>query len=698
MRLFMSDQFFDLFTKLPKDAQQGFVEFKDKFRECSTTNGLHLEPVKGAKDDSIRSARINRDFRVILSAGANGVFTVLYVGHHEEAYHWAENKKCVWNDVSQAYQIVTIQNTTENVSYATFKAPEKTQEKPTDYLSKVPTPDNVTDDQLKKIGIPTDSITAVRALRTWTDLERIENTLPDDAYERLFEFCDGGNIDIIVNEVQEGCAENGGDVLLSSNNRRHFIEITGTDLLAICEQGLEKWQLFLHPSQRKVVESGYKGTMKISGSAGTGKTVAALHRLKHLCENKQANVLFTTFTTTLCENLKSLAVKMDIVNGRYTLTNIDKLMVELAKKYSLGEVDYTGSLKLWQTVVETEATEFEPTFLKAEYEDVILYNGNETQDSYLRQTRIGRGRSLTRKQRVEVWGLVEKYRKLRAERGSYDRYEMFNRLTCYLNENNIRPFTNVIADEIQDFSNPELRFLRALVAEGANDLFLAGDPYQKVYSARKLNFAAAGINIRGSKSRKLKVNYRTTEEIKRRAVSVVKGVPFDDFDGGEENVVGYISLMHGDIPVYEMTETPDAEGKKVLDWIANLKNNGIEYSDICIAAPNNNALRKVKDLLHRQNIASYDRAGKTAEGNSKGINLCTFHSIKGLEFKAVILVGVNEQNVPSKITNAYPFTEKDSVQQKDYLMQMRSLLYVAITRAREATYITGCGEMCGLLK
>lgn len=699
MRLFMSDNFFDLFTKLPKNVQRGFIEFKTKFKENSIADGLHLEPIQGAKDKSLRSARLDLDYRVILAAGKNDVFTVLYVDHHEEAYRWAENKKCVWNDVSQAYQIITVQNTVESAPQANFApvATPITPAVPVQYLAKAPTPDNITDEQLVKIGVPKESVEMVRALRTWTDLENIEKALPDDAYERLVEFCDGGNLALMVVEVQEGRVADGADELLSNNNRRHFIEITDADLLAICEQGLEKWQLFLHPSQRKVVDSEYKGTMKISGSAGTGKTVAALHRLKHLCDKPLANVIFTTYTNALNDNLKALVAKMNIAE-RYTLTNIDKLMVEFANKYNLGKVDYTDGLKVWQSVVNTEATEFEPTFLKAEYEDVILYNGNETQEAYLKQARVGRCRSLTRKQRLEVWKLVEKYRKQREQIGSYDRYELFNRVTKYLNENGIHPYTNVIADEIQDFSNPELRFLRALVVEGANDLFLAGDPYQKVYSSKKLNFAAAGINIRGSKSRKLKVNYRTTEEIKRRAVSVVKGVPFDDFDGGEENIIGYVSLMHGAVPVYEMSESPEAEGKKVLDWLADLKKDGKEYSDICIAAPINSALRKVKDLLHKQNIPTYDRAGKSVEGNSKGVNLCTFHSIKGLEFTSVILMGVNEQNVPSKVTNAYPFTEKDTVQRKDYLLQMRSLLYVAITRARETTFITGTGEPCGLLK
>ena len=80
-----------------------------------------------------------------------------------------------------------------------------------------------------------------------------------------------------------------------------------------------------------------------------------------------------------------------------------------------------------------------------------------------------------------------------------------------------------------------------LVQEGRNDLFLTGDPIQRIYSGRKINFGAAGINVRGVRSRRLKINYRTTEPIKRVAVSVVKGQTFDDMDGGTESIKGYVN-------------------------------------------------------------------------------------------------------------------------------------------------------------
>lgn len=377
--------------------------------------------------------------------------------------------------------------------------------------------------------------------------------LPNDAYENIFNLMDGENIDDIIAGIESGRAKANEDELLSDNNKRRFVELTDDDeLQRIIDKDMDVWQLFLHPSQRKLVNADYKGTMKVSGGAGTGKTVAALHRMKYLTSNPNANVLFTTYTRTLKENLDGLVQKMDINRGRYVLNNIDQILIECARQYHIKDgfkiLDYTGdeeSLKLWREVLETEVTEFDEHFLYDEYIDVIVYFGNADAHSYMMQQRVGRTKALSRKQRMEIWKLVEKYVALKQERRYIDRLELFNETTNYLNEHNVRPFTNVIADEFQDFSNPELKFLRALVAEGRNDLFLTGDPMQRIYSGRKINFSTAGINVRGVRSRRLKINYRTTEPIKRVAVSIIKGQTYDDMDGGTESTKGYVSLIHG---------------------------------------------------------------------------------------------------------------------------------------------------------
>ena len=315
------------------------------------------------------------------------------------------------------------------------------------------------------------------------------------------------------------------------------------------------------------------------------------------------------------------------------------------------------------------------------------------------QPRVGRTRALSRKQRVDIWKLVEKYVALKQERRVVDRLELFNEATNYLNDNGIHPYTNVIADEFQDFSNPELKFLRALVAEGKNDLFLVGDPIQRIYSGRKMNFGAAGINVRGVRSRKLKINYRTTEPIRRMAVGVIKGVDYDDMDGGKESTNGYVALIHdGVAPQYKMVSDANAEVDQAMEWLEECQANDIKLSEICIAAPSMQLLKNIQSRLHRDGKEYRVLKGAQKQGCTDGIDLCTFHSLKGLEYRVIILIDVNERNIPSKVREGYPFSGMDKVAQKEFLSAKRSLLYVAITRARQLVFITGFGEKCELIK
>ena len=694
MRLFLSETCFEPLFALPKKIQTKVVNFQKKFRECTTANGMHLEPIAQFNDDSMRTARIDDNYRAVIGLIDDNAY-LLFVGTHETAYNWGIRKKLVWNNHTQACQIVTIQQTTETVVNTSSSEPQE------------PSPfNNIPEEKMLKIGVPQELIAQVMQIKTLDDLDPLEEYLPSDAYENIFNLLDGEEIDNIIAEIEEGQAKADEDQLLSNNNRRRFVELTDDeDLQRILDNDMDKWQLFLHPSQQKLVDADYKGTMKVSGGAGTGKTVAALHRLKHLCENPNTKVLFTTYTRTLKENIDELIKKMDICRSRYTLNNIDQVLIETARQYKVKEgykvLDYSGdeeSLKLWREVLETEVTEFDEKFLYDEYIDVIVYFGNTDAKSYMMQQRVGRTKALSRKQRLEIWKLVEKYIALKQERKVVDRLELFNETTKYLNENNIRPYTNVIADEFQDFSNPELKFLRALVAEGRNDLFLTGDPMQRIYSGRKINFGAAGINVRGVRSRRLKINYRTTEPIKRAAVGVIKGIAFDDMDGGIETMKGYVSLIHGgEKPTYRIVGNTTEEVSQIIEWIEECRQSGIALKDICIAAPSMGLMKELQTRLHTDGTAYKVLKGTNKQGAQEGISICTLHSMKGLEFKVVILTGVNERNIPSKATDTYPFTGMDVIEKKEYLSAKRSLLYVAITRARQLVFMVGFGEPCGLL-
>ncbi len=695
MRLFFSDTCFDAIFKLPKKIQDKVVAFQRKFREDNTTNGIHFEPIAQFKDSSLRTARIDDNYRAVIGVLDGDNYWLLYVADHEKAYRWGINKRFAWNENTHACQIITVEEKTEEVVV------------PSTAATVSPFFADVSQEKLLKIGVPQECIAKVLAIQTLDDLDALEAVLPEDAYENIFNIMDGESIDAIIAEIEEGQAHGDTDKLLSDNNKRRFVELTDDNALQrIIEQGMDKWQIFLHPSQRKLVYADYKGTMKVSGGAGTGKTIAAIHRLKHLCETPGVNVLFTTYTRTLSENLAESIEKLGISKQKYTLKNIDRVLLDTAERYKVKEgykvLDYSGdeeSLKLWREVLEAEVTEFDEQFLYDEYIDVIVYYGNKDVKQYMLQPRVGRTKALSRKQRIEIWKLVEKYVALKQERKVVDRLELFNETTNYLKENSIHPYTNVIADEFQDFSNPELKFLRALVAEGRNDLFLTGDPIQRIYTGRKINFGAAGINVRGVRSRKLKINYRTTEPIKRVAVSVVKGIDYDDMDGGKENMNGYVSLIHeGEIPQYQIVDDANVEVEQVMEWIKECQNSNIKLSEICIAAPSMNLLKDIQSRLHHDGTDYRTLKGAQKQGSTNGINLCTLHSLKGLEFRVVILTGINERNIPSKVTATYPFSGMDKSAQKEYLSSKRSLLYVAITRARQLVYMVGVGEPTGLVK
>ena len=694
MRLFLSDTCYEPLFALPKKIQTKVVNFQRKFRECTTANGMHLEPIAQFNDASMRTARIDDNYRAVIGLIDDNAY-LLYVGTHENAYNWGIRKKLVWNDHTQACQLVTVHQISETV----VKTEESESKETYPYA-------NVLEEQWLKIGVPEELISQVKLIKSLDDLELLEEYLPTDAFENIYNLLDGENIDDIIAEIEDGQVKENEDQLLSNNNKRRFVELTDDDALQrILDNDMDKWQLFLHPSQQKLVDADYKGTMKVSGGAGTGKTVAALHRLKHLSGNPEAKILFTTYTRTLRENLEELVKKMGINRSRCTLSNIDQVLIETARQYNIKDgykiLDYSGdeeSLKLWREVLETEVTEFDEKFLYDEYIDVIIYFGNTDVKSYMMQQRVGRTKALSRKQRIEIWRLVEKYIELKQERKVVDRLELFNETTKYLNDNNIRPYTNVIADEFQDFSNPELKFLRALVAEGRNDLFLTGDPMQRIYSGRKINFGAAGINVRGVRSRRLKINYRTTEPIKKVAVSVIKGITFEDMDGGTESMNGYVSLIHGgEKPIYKIVGNATDEVTQTVEWVNECINNQINANDICIAAPSMGLMKDLQSYLHTNGIAYKVLKGTSKQGASNGISLCTLHSLKGLEFKVVVLIGINERNIPSKVTEGYPFTGMDALDKKEFLSSKRSLLYVAITRARQLVYIVGYGEPCGLL-
>jgi hypothetical protein len=684
IRLFIHDKCLERVFQLPKDIQKKVLEFQRKFRQNSKSEAIHLEPIHDFKDPQLRTARVDQKYRAIVGVPETGSdYFLLWVDNHDEAMNWAKNKIFKWNEHTKSAQLFTM--------------PEEEIQATTSVIQQKALFEAYTDEQLLEIGVPSVLIHLVRSMHSLDDLEKAEQQLPVEAFEHLFYLVDGANIQTLINEVKEG-AENEKE---SINNRRSFVVAEDKMLEEYLNGELSKWQLFLHPSQRKLVEGKFNGPVKVTGGGGTGKTVVALHRLKRLTAVSDLTkpVLFTTFTNALTTNLAGLIQKMDLVPGTYLLRNIDGLARELGKQYGLIDdtikmLDMPGSKsarEVWDIILETRLTPFDAGFLEQEYQLVWLYNNIQSPDDYYRVSRIGRGKALTRKQKMEFVELVKAYQEYKLQHRLIDRAELFNKLTDRIKLEEKKPFSHVIADEVQDMSNVELRFLRTLVEEKENDLFLVGDPYQKIY-ARKINFAAAGINVRGNRSKRLRINYRTTEEIKRIAISTIRAFSYDDFDGASESMDGYLSLFHGERPAYRMFKSDAEEETYIIAAIKQLKAAGEELSSIAIACRLREDMRVLKSALHRARLDYFDITDNT--GHENGVQLSTFHSLKGLEFKTVFLAKVNKQTAPLQIAGLSDMEEHDK---ELYIQSERSLMYVAMTRAISLLVITGTGVKSSMI-
>jgi len=689
MRLFLEESCWDSIMSLPKEVQNKFKEFRRKFKENPKSAAINLESISTFKDDSLRTARLGLEYRMIIGVVGNDDYCLLHIDHHDEAMDWAKNKKFIWNDQISSFQVISVEHVQEQTA-----------------VQSQPQSDSAfaqyTDEQLLRIGVPAELLLLVRSFKDLNDLDHYESELPQDVWENLYYLLDSGDINRIIYDVEEGKRKDAEheQQLQSENNRRRFIDITDDeDLERILKEDLKQWMVFLHPSQRRLVDGNYSGSLKVSGGGGTGKTVAAIHRLKRLCTETyegQGKLLYTAYNRALVDNLSTLIQQMDVPNQRYELETVDKLCQDIAKNNGIVPrnsqflLDDKRIHALWEEVVMDNMSEFSADFLQTEYQDVVLYNDVISLEQYLKTPRTGMGNALSRKQRKNVWEMIEKFVEIKDKQHIVERTELFNLVARWLNDNNNRPYTHVIADEIQDLSNPELRFLRALTAKGPNDLFLVGDPYQRIYS-RKLNFKAAGINIQG-RSRRLRVNYRTTEEIKRHAVSIVSGIEADDFDGNEESLKGYVSLLHGEAPVYQLFANKNQEFEAIASYINQCLEAGIRANDICVASYRNDSVDSLANYLTR-NASIPCRLWN--RGDKDGVFAYTFHRMKGLEFRVVILADVSAGTMPYH-SGAYNDMDEEQKRQTD--QTQRSLMYVALTRAINRVFITGCGEPSSFLK
>jgi len=441
------------------------------------------------------------------------------------------------------------------------------------------------------------------------------------------------------------------------------------------------------------------GPVRVLGGAGTGKTVVAMHRARHLADEvftgKDDRILFTTFTknlaTDISQNLRKLCGD-EKAWARIEVQHLDGWVANFLRTQGYRpEVVYDAENDCWRNALEQapEQAGLPERFYRVEWESVVQAQNITSVDEYLAAPRIGRGTRLSRDTKKKVWPVFQEYRAQLNEGGKKEYVDLIRDARQFIENKALKlPYRAVIVDEAQDLSAEAFRLLRTIVPAGENDLFIVGDAHQRIYRHR-VSLSKCGIDIRG-RGKKLKINYRTTDEIRRFAVRLLEGRPIDDLDGGQDDQKGYMSLTHGTAPAAMTFASAAEEAAYLKQHIQALVAEGSPLESICIVARTKKLVENYAAQLRASGIETYEVKRDTAEQRDRvGIRIATMHRVKGLEFEHIIVAGANRGIVPLDIALS---AGDDAITQRNLETGERALLYVALTRAKRSALITAYGE------
>ena len=690
VKVAMSDDFFRSFADIPRDRQQAVIKFLSQFRQNPTSPGINYEKIRDAADPAMRSVRIDQNYRgIVLKPDRGNVYCLLWVDKHDDAYDWAARHRVAIHPELGNIQVY------ESVHAAEAAPPAPAPPRASLFA-------RLKDRELLRLGLPEESIARVRAVTTEGELDALEAHLPDDAYEALFLYAAEEPYDNLIRDREKPETVDTTDFVVALERdatKRHFLVLTeDSDLEALLAAPLAMWRVFLHPSQRKLIERDWNGPVRVLGGAGTGKTVVAMHRAVWLAR-KYADlpgkpVLFTTYTRTLADDIATqiAMIATPAERDRIEVVNVDQWARGLLRRFGYKQellFDEKRRREFWARALTRvpENVDYPDSFYRAEFERVVLPQGCEAVDDYLVASRVGRGVQLSRPQRKALWPVFAEYRaQLRS--ANYRELEEAYRDALVLLKRDATPLgiRSIIADEAQDMSAASLSLLRAAVPADSNDLFVVGDAHQRIYR-HKATLSKVGIDIRG-RGRRLRINYRTTDEIRRWATAKLVNCAIDDLDGQPDTLVGYRSLTHGLPPDEVTSRSRDAERKVLRETLARLRDDGFSDSNMCVVLRTNEEVDEYADWLKGagETVLRLDKA--TPDDQDKpGLRVATMHRVKGLEFDAVIIAGYRSPEYYAK-----KFADDgDSGVMVDQLTSERCLLHVAATRAKRCLVVSMVG-------
>ena len=681
----LSQDFLLQLPKLPSNVQAKIMKWAFLFQTDPKSPSINYEKIHAAAESNLKSVRIDQDWRgIVFKPDVGDVYVLLHVDRHDPAYRWAERRKLTINPVTGAMQMVVI----EEVAAEPVAASSVNLAKPiqTDLLFA-----GLNDHELMSLGVPQEMLSSVRKINVETDLDGIQSILPVEAYEGLFLVAAGDTVDQVLTSRETRIDQkiNTEDFVTALNKPEslsRFVVVQDDQAMqAIMNAPLAQWRIFLHPTQHKLAMGDRSGPVRVLGGAGTGKTVLAMHRAKWLAEHRTLDgqkVLVTTFTKNLAldieDNLKSMCNKEAM--AKIEVRNLDAWVHAYMRSNKLEHRIVYGrssdaAAQAWQAALATKdgALGLMDDFYEQELEQVVLAQGLTTLDEYRTARRTGRGVVLSRSKRDSVWPVFEEYRGQLASRKLKEVDDAYREVAAFMTKEQeagkkMPAYSAVVVDETQDLGPQALKLLRAIMPAGNNDLFLVGDGHQRIYARNRAAMSKCGIDIRG-RSRKLYLNYRTTDEIRKQAVALLEGCEIDNLDDGHDETKRYKSLSHGPSPLMVTLKGIEQATDKALElsrnWLSQTDELG--STSICVITYSND----VRDASAKV----FAKAGlKTAvidenhnlSNTTEIVYFSTMHRAKGLEFDQVIVISPSEYLGDP--------LETDS---------KRKLIYVALTRAKK---------------
>jgi superfamily I DNA/RNA helicase len=673
----IADTFTDSLSRLTGEEQKAVKTTAFDLQLDPANPGMSFHKLGKAKDKRFWSVRVSADLRLIVHRTPDSLL-LCYADHHDKAYAWAERRKLETHPTTGAAQLVEIRERVQEIVVPTYVQPAGMP------AAKKPLLAHVSDGELLRYGVPAEWLADVRQATEDTVLTLTDH-LPAEAAEAVLELATGGT----PPKQQPAPAPVG--PFDHPDARRRFRVVTDVDELALAlEYPWEQWAIFLHPAQRALVERRFGGPARIAGSAGTGKTVVALHRTAHLARTSpDARILLTTFSETLAIALRTKLARLigtePRLRERIDVDPLDAVAQRLHDRL-LGRADVASREVLVdlmrEAARESEDQKFSLPFLLSEWKEVVDAWQLDSWEAYRDVARLGRKTRLPEKQRKALWGIFERMRAELNKQKVVTQADLYSELAAHLAGGKGVPYDFVVVDEAQDVSVAQLRFIAALGAGRPEALFFTGDLGQRIFQV-PFSWLSLGVDIRG-RSGTLRINYRTSHQIRAQADRLL-GQQVSDVDGNTEERGNTISVFNGPDPVVRVLDSPEEESAVVGQWLAECAAGGVRPEEMAVFVRSPLELPRARTAVEaaRLAFALLDDDVKTVRGR---VSVGTMPLSKGLEFRAVAVMACDDEVVPlqARIEGV-----TDAGDLKEVYDTERHLLYVACTRARDHLLVTG---------